>query len=88
VVGADLATMRVFAGVAGFRDVYLFALWRDRSGAERLLEGSWARDAERRWGGRLWVLEWLPENEFGHWDGVRMRRVRKRDSAFSEAPRG
>ena len=88
IVAADDATLRVFAGIASFRDVYLFALWRDRSGAGRLLRGTWARDAERRWKGRLWALEWLPENEFGHWDGFRMRRVRKREDAFPAAARG
>jgi hypothetical protein len=88
IVRDDEATLRVFAGVGGFRDVYLFALWRDRAGAERLFDGVWLRDAEVRWAGRLWALEWLPENEFGHWDGVQMRRVRRRAQAFSAATSG
>jgi hypothetical protein len=25
-----------------------------------------------------WANEWLPENEFGHWDGLRLRRTRSR----------
>jgi hypothetical protein len=25
-----------------------------------------------------WANEWLPENEFGHWDGLRLRRTRAR----------
>ena len=27
---------------------------------------------------RIRVREWLPENEFGHWDGLRLRRTRSR----------
>ena len=80
--------VRVFVGVARFRDVYLFALWSSRDGPARLLQGEWARSARLRWHERLWVSEWLPENEFGHWDGLRMRRIRTRSRAFPSAVGG
>jgi hypothetical protein len=71
----DPSLIRVFVGGARFRDAYLFALWRDPESARRLVDGDWARGARERWGERLWILEWLPENEFGHWDGLRMRAL-------------
>ena len=65
--------IRVFVGVARFRDAYLFGVWHRREVAQRLLDGAWMQRAQERWAGRLWALEWRPENEFGHWDGARMR---------------
>jgi ferritin-like metal-binding protein YciE len=65
--------IRVFVGLARFREVYLFALCRSRSAARAVVDGEWARRSRDRWGERMWALEWRPENEFGHWDGLRMR---------------
>jgi hypothetical protein len=56
-------------------DLYLLAVWTDGGGAQRLLHSPAAEDVEARWGGRYWAAEWLPDNEFGHWDGRRLRRA-------------
>jgi ferritin-like metal-binding protein YciE len=73
----DPAVIRVVVGAARFRDAYLFALSSDGASLRAVLDGEWARRARERWGDRLWALEWVPENEFGHWDGMRMRSFRR-----------
>jgi hypothetical protein len=32
----------------------------------------------RRWAGSFWAGQWLSEHEFGHWDGLRLRRRLRR----------
>jgi hypothetical protein len=54
-------------------------VWRDRDGVQRLLTSPQARKLAERWPG-YWANEWIPENEFGHWDGLRLRRARTRYS--------
>ncbi|MBW3576266.1 MAG: hypothetical protein KY462_00715 [Actinobacteria bacterium] len=74
------------AGVGRAGEAYLLAVWSDRSAGARLIEGGWARDLRRRWGDGYWACEWLPENEFGHWDGRRLRReLRRHRGARSRA---
>jgi len=57
--------------------VYLLTVWRDRDGARRMLRSSQLRKLRERFPGG-WANEWFPENEFGHWDGLRLRRTRSR----------
>ena len=88
----DADVIRVFAGIARFRELYLFALCRSRAAARAVVDGDWVRLARVRWGERLWALDWRPENEFGHWDGLRMRtfasfRRRGAGTAASVTPR-
>ena len=73
----DEALLRAVVGIGGVRECYLFGVWSEESGAARLLEGAWARAARTRWGAGFWAHEWLPENEFGHWDGLRVRAERR-----------
>ncbi|MHB1533334.1 MAG: hypothetical protein ACYC1D_01725 [Acidimicrobiales bacterium] len=70
--------LRGAVGMGRPGEVYLLGLWKTRAGAQALLERPELAAAITRWNG--WANEWLPENEFGHWDGVRVRRTRKRSS--------
>jgi len=70
----DFLRAAIGFGVPG--QVYLLGLWKTRAGAHDLLESPELRAAAERWRG--WANEWLPENEFGHWDGLRLRRARRR----------
>lgn len=67
---------RAVVGVGRPGEAYLLALWRNRAGARRFLDGPAVRSLARRWPDASWSNEWLPENEFGHWDGLRLRRAR------------
>ena len=59
--------------------VYLLTVWRDRPGTRRMIRSPQLRKLKERFGG-TWASEWFPENEFGHWDGLRLRRTRSRYS--------
>ncbi|MDP8970059.1 MAG: hypothetical protein M3N52_06120 [Actinomycetota bacterium] len=84
---ADPDILRVAVGLAQ-GEVYLLGVWSDPSAPARLLEGDWVRLASARWPDGFWAAEWLPENEFGHWDGMRLRsesrRRRRRDPAAGD----
>jgi hypothetical protein len=73
----DEDLLRGVVGVSKPGDVYFLSVWRDRDGVRRLLESPDMRDLAERWPG-LWANDWIPENEFGHWDGLRLRRARAR----------
>ncbi len=73
----DDAMLRAVVGVSRPGDLYLLSVWRDREGVERLLDSPTAKALQARWPG-YWANDWLPENEFGHWDGLRLRRARTR----------
>ena len=78
----DEALLRVFLG-AGRRSLFLFVVSSDPALAARLVEDESVRSAA------LWAHEWRPENEFGHWDGLRVRtaRTRRLQGASSSTPR-
>ena len=73
----DDAMLRAVVGISRPGDAYLLSVWRDRDGVDRLLASPQMRDMQAKWPG-FWSNEWLPENEFGHWDGLRLRRARTR----------
>lgn len=79
---ADPAVLRAVVGVGRPGEVCLLALWRTPDGADRaVLESEDLRAARARWGERLWTGTWLPEGEFGTWDGLRLRSLRRSDGA-------
>jgi len=91
-VGAYLALRRLEAEARGDPDylkgvvgisrpgqVYLLSVWRDRAGTRRMLRSPQVRKLRERYPD-AWANEWLPDNEFGHWDGLRLRRTRSRYS--------
>jgi hypothetical protein len=51
----------------------LLGVWRSDTGSGRLLDSDWITRAQERWGSAFWACELLPDNEFGHWDGLRLR---------------
>ncbi|MDQ6839673.1 MAG: hypothetical protein M3137_15435 [Actinomycetota bacterium] len=72
----DADFLRAALGFGPPGEVYLMALWKTRDGARRLLSSPELAAVAGRWSG--WANEWLPENEFGHWDGLRLRRAKGR----------
>ncbi|CAA9218027.1 MAG: hypothetical protein AVDCRST_MAG10-499 [uncultured Acidimicrobiales bacterium] len=64
-------------GISRPGQLYLLTVWRDCAGTRRMLRSPQVRKLTERFPG-AWANEWLPENEFGHWDGLRLRRTRAR----------
>lgn len=69
--------LNAVVGVSRPGHVYLLSVWCDRAGTRRMLRSPQVAKLVARFPG-LWANEWLPENEFGHWDGLRLRRTRAR----------
>ncbi|MGH9158226.1 MAG: hypothetical protein ACRD1K_20855 [Acidimicrobiales bacterium] len=72
--------LRGVVGVGRPGEIYLLAVWATRDGPQRLLSSAAFDALQRRFPSAVWANEWLPENEFGHWDGVRLRQARGRYS--------
>ncbi len=66
-------------GISRPGQLYLLTIWSGRAGTRRMLRSPQVRKLTERYPG-AWANEWLPENEFGHWDGLRLRRTRSRYS--------
>ena len=74
----DPESLRTVLGFGKPGQVYLLCVWADRASAHRLLDSPRLAAAARRWPDGCWANEWIPENEFGHWDGLRLRHGRQR----------
>ena len=75
----DLSYIKGVGGFSRLGQVYLLTVWSDRSGTRRMLQSPQVAKLKERFPG-TWANEWFPENEFGHWDGLRLRRTRTRYS--------
>jgi hypothetical protein len=74
----DAELLRAVVGFGRSRDAYLLTVWQGQNGARRFLESPRLATVLERWPNDSWTNEWLPENEFGHWDGLRLRRNRSK----------
>lgn len=71
----DPQVLRHVTGVGGLHEHYALAVLRDEDACTRFLSDPFQEELHERWGdGRCWMMRWRPENEFGHWDSMRMRR--------------
>ena len=70
--------LRVATGLSRPGEVYLLGLWESAAVVDDLLAGPAVAELQARRPGALWAMRWQPENEFGHWDGLRVRRRRVR----------
>lgn len=75
---ADPALLRSVVGLGSGGSCYLLSVWRTPQDAARMLDSDWAAGIHRRYGELYWANEWIPENEFGNWDGLRLRGDQRR----------
>lgn len=75
----DTELLRTVAGVGRSREVYLLGVWRSRASAARFLDSEWVAELREQWEDGLWAIELLPDNEFGLWDGLRLRDLGEDD---------
>ena len=77
-LAGDDELLRAVVGFGKSGDAFLLSVWRDRKGAAAFLQSPGLGKVLARWPDASWSNEWLPENEFGHWDGLRLRRSRNK----------
>ncbi|HEV8053782.1 MAG TPA: hypothetical protein VGP30_03020, partial [Candidatus Limnocylindrales bacterium] len=82
----ETGVLRVALGVGRLGDCYLLALWTGEEGRDAMRRSPTLRAAQERWPAGCWINDWEPENEFGHWDGMRVRRSTQRDVAPIAVP--
>jgi hypothetical protein len=70
--------LRAVVGHGRSGEAYMLTIWSGAEGAHRFLDSPRLADVLARFDGASWSNEWLPENEFGHWDGLRLRRNRNK----------
>jgi len=68
--------LRSAFGVADARTFYLLAVLRNEDAWRSLQATELMDDIRRRWPAGMWTMRWDAENEFGHWDGLRLRKVK------------
>ncbi len=73
----DAGAARAAVGLGRPGEAYLLALWTHGDGLNTFVGSSGIQALTERWGERFWLSTWAPENEFGHWDGLRVRRRRR-----------
>lgn len=78
----DATVLRWVSGLARPREMFLLAVLRDGEAGSRFLHSSEHQEVADRWGDAYWVMRWEPANEFGHWDGLRLRRERLGQTAI------
>jgi len=77
-MGDDEQLLRAVVGFGKSGDAYLLTVWEGPVGAGRFLDSPRLAEVLQRWPNSGWANEWMPENEFGHWDGLRLRRNRNK----------
>jgi hypothetical protein len=74
----DSDLLRAVVGHGRPGEAYMLTIWRGHEAAHRFLQSPGLTGVLARFDGGSWSNEWLPENEFGHWDGLRLRRNRNK----------
>lgn len=75
-LASDPQVLRTVTGLGRPGEAFFLGVWADHDDAVRFLQGEWTHTAVSRWDADFFAAAWLPENEFGHWDGLRVRRER------------
>lgn len=73
-LAADSDVLRSTVGTVGSRELYSLVVFRHREAWRRLASTEELAEVFERWPDGAWLMRWEPVNEFGHWDGLRLRR--------------
>jgi len=72
----DEDVLRSAFGVSGVNETYMLAIFRNAEAWTRFETSEAVRELRQRWPHGVWTMRWDADNEFGHWDGMRMRRIK------------
>lgn len=70
--------LRWVSGLGNLRSRYLMVVLSDEDACQRFLADPLHEELQDRWGPAYWAMAWEAANEFGHWDGFRLRQQRSR----------
>lgn len=68
--------LRSAFGISNTRELYLLTVFRSDRAWEEFLSSEAMQELSRCWPEGMWTMRWDGDNEFGHWDGMRLRRVK------------
>lgn len=74
---SEAGAVRAVVGAGRPGEAYLLGVWPESAALDAFTAAPAVAGAVERWGERMWLAAWVPENEFGHWDGLRVRRRRR-----------
>lgn len=77
-VRQDDGVLRWAQGFGKPRELFLLLVMSDEAAAEAALSDPLQQRLQDRWGDGYWAMAWEAANEFGHWDGFRLRQERSR----------
>lgn len=70
---AHPSMLRRVVGIGSLREGYALVLLRDVAACTALLGSAELAALRAEWGAGVWAMRWDAANEFGHWDGLRLR---------------
>lgn len=73
---ADETALRCAFGASQSRVLYLLGLFRNDTTWRSFMASEEMLQLQRRWPDGTWTMRWEADNEFGHWDGLRLRRIK------------
>ncbi|MGH2771763.1 MAG: antibiotic biosynthesis monooxygenase [Actinomycetota bacterium] len=82
----DTNVLRAAFGISKPRELYSLIVFRHEEAWREFQNSPMLARMRERWGDGLWTMRWEAENEFGHWDGLRLRRVKLGTAV--EVPKG
>ncbi|MGI9194531.1 MAG: hypothetical protein ACR2FO_08515 [Actinomycetota bacterium] len=68
--------LRCAFGVARASELYALTVFRHDQAWREFDTSEMVEGLRQRWPDGVWTMRWDAENEFGHWDGLRLRRVK------------
>jgi hypothetical protein len=68
--------LRCAFGVSKPRELYALIIFRHDRTWRDFQSSDLVQAMRQRWPEGLWTMRWEADNEFGHWDGLRLRRVK------------
>lgn len=68
--------LRAAFGISRPRELYALVVFRNEDAWRQFDSSPMLEGLRRRWPEGVWTMRWDAENEFGHWDGLRLRRAK------------
>jgi len=81
----DPGVLRFSYGAAGPTELLVFAIFEGEDAWRRFRDGKAVSRLVQRWPESLWVMRWTAEHEFGQWDRLRVRTLRRSREARTSA---